>query len=100
MYLIEWMKCELVERKGEKLIEESSYMNKVGSKSKHNLRKVQRFLWNGKTWLDTQVFRVCKCSEFLVIGVRTIVQLFNDCVIIIIDDHRIEEHQPILSFEN
>lgn len=46
MYLIEWMKCELVERKGEKLIEESSYMNKVGSKSKHNLRKVQRFLWN------------------------------------------------------
>lgn len=34
------------------------------------------------------------------IGVRTIVQLFNDCVIIIIDDHRIEEHQPILSFEN
>ena len=80
--------------------EESRYMNKVGSKSEHNLWKLQRFLWNDKTWLDTQVFRVCKCTEFLVIGVKTIVQFFNDCVIIIVDDHRIEEHQPILLLEN
>lgn len=46
------------------------------SKSEYNLRKVQRFLWNDKAWLDYPVFKIHKGTELHVIGERTILEDF------------------------